>query len=448
MKAIDREIWRLTLPSIVSNITVPLLGLCDVTIMGHVGGATHIGAIAVGSMIFNVMYWLFGFLRMGTSGLTAQAFGRQAAHALSDGESSTLDILHGSLLSALLLGAAIVVLQVPLQLLTFWLMQPTPDVSALCTPYYYTCVWGAPAVLGLYALTGWLVGMQDTRLPMMIAIGQNVVNIVASLLLVLVFHLGVQGVALGTLIAQWAGFGFALLSILRSVKVKVGSDKQRRFFATFLTFHFSLLTNGRVYLEIFLRTVCLVAVNLYFTSAGAVQGAEILAANTLLMQLFTLFSYVMDGLAFAGEALAGKSYGAADLRQLHHTVGHLFAWGGGVAVLFTVAYWLGGTAFLGLLTSDRQVVATAAAYLPWAVLIPVAGTAAFVWDGVFIGITATRGMLLACLVAAVSFFALWLLFSPSLQNHALWLALIAYLALRGIVQTVYYRGVRSKRAGQ
>ncbi|MBR6320724.1 MAG: MATE family efflux transporter [Prevotella sp.] len=441
MKAIDREIWRLTLPSIVTNITVPLLGLCDVTVMGHVGGATHIGAIAVGSMIFNVMYWLFGFLRMGTSGLTAQAYGRQSVSGGDGSQPSTSDILQGSLLSALLLGVAIVVLQVPLQLLTFWLMQPTPDVGALCTPYYYTCVWGAPAVLGLYALTGWLVGMQDTRLPMLIAIGQNVVNILASLLLVLVFHLGVQGVALGTLIAQWAGFAFAVGCILRSNKLKVAGHWRLKFGARLFTSHFSLLTNGRVYLEIFLRTVCLVAVNLYFTSAGAVQGAEILAANTLLMQLFTLFSYVMDGLAFSGEALVGKSYGAADQRQLHHTVGHLFAWGGGVAALFTAAYWIGGTAFLGLLTSDAQVVDTAAAYLPWAVLIPVAGTAAFVWDGVFIGITATRGMLWACLVAAVCFFAIYLLLSPSLHNHALWLALIVYLAVRGIVQTVYFRSL-------
>lgn len=441
MKAIDREIWRLTLPSIVTNITVPLLGLCDVTVMGHVGGATHIGAIAVGSMIFNVMYWLFGFLRMGTSGLTAQAYGRQSVSGGDGSQPSTSDILQGSLLSALLLGVAIVVLQVPLQLLTFWLMQPTPDVGALCIPYYYTCVWGAPAVLGLYALTGWLVGMQDTRLPMLIAIGQNVVNILASLLLVLVFHLGVQGVALGTLIAQWAGFAFAVGCILRSNKLKAAGHWRLKFGARHFAAHFSLLANGRVYLEIFLRTVCLVAVNLYFTSAGAAQGADILAANTLLMQLFTLFSYVMDGLAFSGEALVGKSYGAADQRQQRLTVGHLFAWGGGVAALFTAAYWIGGTAFLGLLTSDAQVVDTAAAYLPWAVLIPVAGTAAFVWDGVFIGITATRGMLWACLVAAVCFFAIYLLLSPSLHNHALWLALIVYLAVRGIVQTVYFRSL-------
>ena len=219
------SILRLAVPSIVSNITVPLLGLCDVTIMGHVGGATHIAAIAVGSMIFNVIYWLFGFLRMGTSGLTAQAYGytnscEESPNLPSPGVSnlpppSSLllppsSILRQSLLTALAIGLFIVVLQVPLKWLTFYLMHPTADVARLCTPYYYICIWGAPPMLGLYALTGWFIGMQDTRTPMVVAISQNIINIVTSLILVIGFHLGIVGVALGTLIARWAGFLMAL----------------------------------------------------------------------------------------------------------------------------------------------------------------------------------------------------------------------------------------------
>ena len=191
--------------------------------------------------------------------------------------------------------------------------------------------------------------------------------------------------------------------------------------------------------DIFLRTLCLVSVNLYFTSAGAAQGALMLAVNTLLMQLFTLFSYFMDGFAYAGEALAGRYYGARDAAALSDVVGRLFRWGAAMVVLFTLVYALLGMPLLSLLTNDGAVIAAARPYLPWAVAIPLCGVAAFVWDGVFIGTTYTRGMLQSCFVAAVAFFALWLAASPAMGNHALWLALNAYLALRGLVQQWLWR---------
>ena len=455
--SVNRKILALALPSIASNVTVPLLGLCDVTIMGHIGGATSIAAIAVGSMVFNVMYWLFGFLRMGTSGLTAQAYGREV---------STQGVLSSSLLAGLALGLAIVVLQVPLQWLAFRLMQMQADVAALCTPYYYICVWGAPAVLALYSLTGWFIGMQDTRTPMAIAIGQNVLNIAVSLFLVIVLRMGIVGVALGTMCSQWAAFLAALLFVRRKVgsMEQKGRSENKPFFPIERT-ALSNRKNGsfpskerlilrkaleglskpqlKVYADIFLRTLCLVAVNLYFTSAGSAQGALTLAANTLLMQFFMFFSYVMDGFAFAGEALAGKSYGAGDVEGLRRVVTALFRWGLGVAVVFTVAYWLLGSDVLALLTSDTEVIAAAEGYMAWAVLIPAAGMAAFVWDGVFIGITATRGMFWSCLMASAAFFAIYLLLTPKMANHALWLAMLVYLALRGLLQTLIYLG--SKR---
>lgn len=471
--SVNRKILALAFPSIVSNITVPLLGLCDVTIMGHIGGATSIAAIAVGSMVFNVVYWLFGFLRMGTSGLTAQAYGRETrgeslgvsgenggvsgenggVRGMSSGVSGNLppptphpsppkksptpqQILSSSLSAGLLLGVVIMVLQVPLQWLAFWLMQMQPEVAALCTPYYYTCVWGAPAVLGLYSLTGWFIGMQDTRTPMAIAIGQNVMNIALSLTLVIVLHMGIVGVALGTLVSQWAAFLAALLCARRKVGAMASHFGRLKVLEALKGLSKAQL---KVYADIFLRTLCLVAVNLYFTSAGSAQGALTLAANTLLMQFFMFFSYVMDGFAFAGEALAGKSYGAGDASALRRVVAALLRWGAGVAVVFTVGYWLLGPQVLRLLTSDAAVVAAAEVYLPWAVAIPAAGMAAFVWDGVFIGITATRAMLQSCLVASVAFFALYLLLSTTMANHALWLAMLVYLALRGLVQTLLFR---------
>ena len=461
--SLNRRILALALPSIASNITVPLLGLCDVTIMGHIGGATNIAAIAVGSMIFNVMYWLFGFLRMGTSGITAQAVGRLVVRGEGGGvrgynepsnfppltsHASPQNILRSSLLMALAFGLAIVVLQVPLQWLAFWLMQVPEDVNALCTHYYYICVWGAPAMLGLYSLTGWFIGMEDTRTPMMIAIGQNVVNILLSLFLVIVLHLGIVGVAVGTLVSQWAAFIAALTAVGRKVRPFYGLGRTKRWVRTNQTMGLDepnpLRPSGlgrlwavhfRVYLDIFLRTLCLVAVNLYFTSAGAAQGALTLAANTLLMQFFMFFSYVMDGFAYAGEALAGKSYGGGDLPQLRRVTVLLFCWGALVTVLFTIAYWIFGPQILRLLTSDALVVAAAEYYLPWVLLIPAVGMAAFVWDGIFIGITATRGMLVSSFVATLVFFVLWLLLAPTMGNNALWFALSAYLLLRGVVQT-------------
>ena len=196
--------------------------------------------------------------------------------------------------------------------------------------------------------------------------------------------------------------------------------------------------------DIFLRTLCLVVVTLFFTSAGASQGEIILAVNTLLMQLFTLFSYVMDGFAYAGEALSGRYIGAHNREAFTDTVRHLFGWGAVMAVLFTLTYALGGNAFLGLLTDDKEVIAVADTYFYWALAVPAVGIAAFIWDGIFIGATATRGMLLSMTAAAVSFFVLYYGLHPVLANHALWLAFLTYLLMRGAVQTGLSRGVIKK----
>lgn len=439
MKPRDRQILQIALPSIVSNITVPLLGLIDVAIVGHLGAPAYIGAIAVGGMLFNIIYWIFGFLRMGSSGMTSQALGRRDLPEV-------IRILLRSVGIGMAVAAVLIALQVPIRQAAFLLIQPTDEVRRMATVYFHICIWGAPAMLGLYGLTGWFIGMQNSRTPMFIAITQNVVNIVASLSLVFGCGMKVEGVALGTLIAQYAGFVMGLTLWLRQYgKLKKylpgrqggGSDAgsnglwerqaMRRFFA--------------VNRDIFLRTLCLVAVTLFFTSAGAAQGEIILAVNTLLMQLFTLFSYVMDGFAYAGEAMSGRYIGARNRAAFGDTVRRLFVWGFLMAVLFTLAYAFGGNAFLCLLTDDRQVTAAADSYFGWALAIPAAGVAAFIWDGVFIGATATRGMLLSMAAAAVCFFALHYGLRPVLGNHALWLAFIVYLFVRGAVQTVLSRGV-------
>lgn len=424
MNSRNKQILQIALPSIVSNITVPLLGLIDVAIVGHLGAPAYIGAIAVGGMLFNIIYWIFGFLRMGTSGMTSQAYGKRDIPEI-------VRLLLRSVGIGLAVAILLILLQVPIRQAAFLIIHPTEEVRELATLYFHICIWGAPAMLGLYGLSGWYIGMQNSRIPMYIAITQNIVNIAASLSLVYLCNMKVEGVALGTLIAQYAGFfmGVALwmyqYSKLKKYIIWKGilqKEAMSRFF--------------RVNRDIFLRTLCLVAVTLFFTSAGASQGVIILAVNTLLMQLFTLFSYVMDGFAYAGEALSGRYIGARNREAFIDTTRHLFAWGGVMAVLFTLIYALGGNAFLGLLTDDKEVIAAADTYFYWALAIPVAGIAAFIWDGIFIGATATRGMLLSMAIAAICFFTLYYGLRPVLGNHALWLAFLTYLFMRGVAQTL------------
>ena len=422
----DRQILLLALPSIISNITVPLLGMIDVAIVGHMGSAVYIGAVAVGSMIFNLVYWLFGFLRMGASGMTSQALGRR------DLKEVTL-LLSRSLAIALGIASLLIILQVPLKWIMFWLIGPTADVAPFASTYFDIVIWGAPASLALFALSGWCVGMQNTRIPMMVSIMQNIVNILASLTLVYGLHMKIEGVALGTVIAQYAGCLMAVL-LIRQFYGRLRTYWRLK--GTFLSQ--PMMQFFSINRDIFLRTLCLVAVNLYFTSAGARYGAVVLSVNTVLLQLYLLFSYFMDGFAYAGEALGGRYYGAHNYKELRQMIRHLFGWALAMTVIYTLLYILGGMWIVSILTDEPHVLATAAVYQPWAWLIPAAGAAAFIWDGLFIGFTATRGMLVSSLVAALLFFSTYLLTVHIMGNHGLWLAQIIYLSSRGILQTGWY----------
>lgn len=422
----NKKILQLAIPSIVSNITVPLLGLIDVAIVGHLGSAAYIGAIAVGGMLFNIIYWLFGFLRMGTSGMTSQAFGQRDLKEVTR-------VLLRAVGVGLFIALCLLLLQYPIRKIAFLLIDATPEVRELATVYFNICVWGAPAVLGLYSFAGWFIGMQNSRFPMFIAITQNVVNIVASLSFVYLLDMKIEGVALGTLIAQYAGLFMASLLWLRyygRLKIAfrwreiIGKTAMKRFF--------------QVNSDIFFRTLCLVAVTTFFTSTGARQGDVVLAVNTLLMQLFTLFSYIMDGFAYAGEAMTGRYIGARNNTGLQRMIRLLFRWGWGLSLSFTILYMIGGQGFLGLLTNDTTVINAAGNYYYWVLAIPLAGFAAFLWDGILIGATATRLMLYSMLVASGMFFLIYYIFYALMGNHALWMAFLIYLSLRGIMQWILW----------
>ena len=426
---INKRILQIAVPSIISNITVPLLGLIDVTIVGHLGAAAYIGAIAVGGMLFNIIYWIFGFLRMGTSGMTSQAYGK---HDLDE----VARLLLRSVGVGLLIAIILVTLQYPIRKLAFTFIQTTEEVERLATLYFRICIWGAPAMLGLYGFAGWFIGMQNSRFPMYIAITQNIVNIAASLCFVYLFHMKVAGVAWGTLTAQYAGFLMALLLWRRYY----GGLKKHVAWHEVLKKE-AMLRFFQVNRDIFLRTLCLVIVTLFFTSAGAAQGEIVLAVNTLLMQLFTLFSYIMDGFAYSGEALVGKYVGANNQPALYRTVRQLFIWGVGLSTGFTLLYFFGGKSFLGLLTNEISVIREAENYFYWVLAIPLTGFAAFLWDGIFIGATATRQMFYSILVASGSFFLVYYSLHEWMGNHALWLAFIVYLSLRGIMQAALSRKI-------
>ena len=422
--SLDRQILGLALPAIVANITTPLLSLVDVAIVGHLGSAVYVGAIAVGGSIFSMLYWLFGFLRFGTSGLTAQALGRGSAR-------QTSLLLQRSLLIALGFGIILITAHYPLGHAALSFMDTDADTAGKAWLYFSILIYGAPASLATFALTGWFVGMQDTRTPMWISLLINVVNITASLILVYAMDYDLAGVAYGTLLAQWTGFIVSAATCAIHYKVRPQPLSELLHVSELKTFF-------KVNTDIFLRTVCLIAVTVWFTRTGAGLGPVMLAVNTLLMQFFILFSYIMDGFAFAGEAICGKSYGASDSHSLNRQIHRLLQWGLALATVFTAGYALGGQYLIALLTNDSGVIETAEKYRLWAAGIPLAGFMAFTWDGVLTGVTRTRLMLGTMSAASAIFFILYLLLFPAIGNHGLWTAFLAYLFTRGCLQHIFY----------
>ncbi len=419
-----RQILRLALPNIVTNITVPLLGMVDLAIVGRLGDTKYIGAIAIATMIFSMIYWLFGFLRMGTSGFTAQAYGAGDIKGAAD-------ILLRSLLVGLSAALCLIVLQQPIIDLAMSIVSGSEELKAIARRYFFVNIWGAPALLSMYSFKGWFIGMQNSNIPMLIAIVINVVNICLSYIFVFILRLDIEGVALGTVIAQYVGLGMAVWFFIAryhyvvkliNVAQSIVWDEMKRFF--------------RVNFDIFLRTICLIAVFSFFPIAGSRFGDDTLAVNTLLMQFFTLFSYIMDGFAYAGEALTGRFIGAADRVSLRRSIRVNFMLGIGLTLIFTLIYSFGGEYLLRILTDKQRIIDLSAQYYLWVLLVPIAGFSAFLWDGIFIGATASRAMLYAIAVATALFFVIYISFVSILGNNALWLALIVFLAARGLGQTL------------
>jgi MATE family multidrug resistance protein len=422
----DRQILRLAIPNIISNITVPLLGMVDLAILGHLESAVYIGAIALGGLVFNFIYAVFSFLRMGTSGFTAQAYGEK--------DNTEMIMMFGrSMFFAIAGGLLLISLQYPIDIFSFYIMDGSAEVKTLAREYYYIRIYAAPASLGILALSGWFTGMQNARIPMFIAISINIINIGANLIFVYGFGMKSDGVAWGTVIAQYSGLILGLFLLRKKYR------KLLKFWDKSDFFNWQKLGRFfKVNLDIIIRTVCLIFTFAFFTSQSAKMDDTILAVNTVLLQYLFVFAYLTDGFAYAAEALVGKFIGARNLPDLKIVIKRLFLWGLGFSIPFTVIYLVFGQSLLLILTNNESVIDAASPYLFWIGVVPLATFAAFVWDGIYIGATASVPMRNTLLIAT------FLVFLPSyyilenyIGNHGLWLSMMLFMVTRGVMLTIF-----------
>lgn len=421
----NKEILRLALPNIVSNISVPLLSSVDTILMGSLSGL-HIGAVGIGSMIFNFVYWNFGFLRMGTTGITAQAYGQED-------NSSIVNTLGRALLIAVILAILILVLQKPFEQLALVAMNVSEEQAELVKTYFYIRIWGAPAALGMYAMLGWFFGMQNSIYPLILTILINIVNIILSWYLVAYQDMEAAGVAYGTIAAQYIGLFAAISLFMYRYKYLLADFKKE-----LLLKSEELKKFLRINRDIFLRTVALTLTFSFFYSQSSDNGELILAANTILMQFFNWMAYGVDGFAFAAESLVGKYKGKSDLKGTSRAVNYSYIWGMGFAIIYALGFFIFGRQLLSLFTDQNDVIQTSIPYLLWIVGIPIIATPSFIWDGIFVGLTASAAMRNSMILATLGFFAAFYWLEPLYGNHGLWAALYIYMLLRGLVQQIMY----------
>ena len=440
---LNKEILKLSIPSILANLTVPMVGMVDTAVAGHLpfgSAAAFIGAISVGAMLFNLLYWNFGFIRTGTGGLTAQAFGRGDKHDCAL-------ILTRALSMAMVSAAVIIILRKPFARLAMLCVHASSEVEDLARSYFLTRIWAAPATLGLMAFSGWFVGMQDSMSSMWKDLVINGVNVIASIVLAtgagLWRGMGFPGIAWGTVIAQYSGLAFC--TTVCAVKYGKGVISTLRANDISGLFRTSALHGFmKMNLDLLGRSAGFTLIYIGYTLIASEYGDTILACSSIMMQLLMLFSYFTDGFAYAGEALSGRFIGARDTVMLRKTVRYVFVWSMSIALLFVIIYLTAGTPLVRLMTDDAGVVGQCRKYLPWLVLMPPLGCAAFTWDGVYLGATASRGMFIAMAGAAVCFFAVWFggkaVVSPggSGAMHLLLAAYFAHLAFRTVWLTVRY----------
>ena len=433
MREINKDILRLAIPSILANITIPLVGIVDTAIVGHLSGAAAIGGIAIGTMLFDLLYWNFGFLRVGTSGLTAQAYGA--------GRSDECRKILVQSVTIAFLGALFVwAIQWLFVTGVLALIPGSEERQAIAREYFFIRIWAAPATLMLMAFKGWFIGMQDTKSPMAVDILVNVVNIAASYGLAVYTPLGIAGVAWGTFYAQYAGLTLAVLILAfkyhivhiglpEILKAMRGAEIRRM-----------MHLNG----NLFVRSLCFMVVYVGFTSLAGTYGDTELAVSSVLMKLFMFFSFFVDGFAYAGEALVGKTFGESKVesgksKELKGVVHSLFNWSIGVGIVFTLIYAVFGKEVIWIMTDDATVLEASTRYMGWLIAMPIVSALAFMWDGVYVGATAGVPIRNAMIWAAVGFVVLYLTTYQWAGAQALYIAYFAHLIARVVYLTVKWK---------
>ncbi len=415
----DRRLWALAWPLMLTNLTVPLLGLVDTAVLGHLESPEYLGAVAVGANLFSLLYWTFGFMRMGTTGLAAQAWGRKD-------EFAQIALLLRSILLATGIGLLLILFHQPLIGIGLALMNPSGNVAELASEYASIRIWSAPAVLCQYTLVGWLIGTQTPKGPMIMLIVANGLNIVLDITFVTVLGWNSAGVAIATVMAEYSAAGVGLYLVLK--KLPAGQRFTRALFGQVDDYLIILRVNR----YIMVRTIALLLVLAFFTAQGARQGDVVLAANAVLITFLLVISNGLDGFANAAEALIGEAVGQGDRAQFRRVFRVALRWSLWGSVLFTVAFVLGGKLLINLLTGIEEVRHTAWQYLPWLWALPMTAVWGFLLDGVFIGATRTRDMQNTMLVSAgLVFLPVWWL-TTDWGNHGLWLALISLMVARAL----------------
>ena len=449
--SINKDILKLAIPSILANITVPIVGMVDIAVAGHLdsNAATMIGGIAIGSMLFDLLYWNFGFLRVGTGGLAAQAFGR-------GDRKECARILIRAVGIALACALVLIAVQWLFVKAAFLVVDCTPEVRQLASQYFFIRIWAAPATLGLMAFKGWFIGMQDSVSPMTTDLTVNGMNVLMSFILALGIGaydgMGFAGIAAGTVVAQYAGLSVALVLLLirywKNTVSLLKADDLKEVFKGGETRRFFVMNA-----DLFVRSLCFIAIYIGFTVISARYGDLLLAVSSIMMKLLMIFSYFTDGFAYAGEAMTGKYIGAKNEPMLRQTIKWTFVWSMGIALIFIGIYHFAGVPLLRMMTSDTAVVQASGEYLPWLLLMPVIGCAAFTWDGVYIGATASKAIRNSMLWAVVGFAGVWLVgilllgrIIPSssprygyMAMHILMGAYFAHLLARTLYLSVKYR---------
>ena len=445
MNILNREILKLAIPSILANITVPLVGIADIAVAGHLSGsaAIFIGGISIGSLLFDMLYWNFSFLRIGTGGMTAQAYGR-------DDMSAAAATLIRSVFVSMLIAISCILIQWAFVDFVFLFVKCSPDVRALAETYFHIRIWAAPATLTLMALKGWFIGMQNSVIPMATDLIVNGMNIAGSIILAMGLPawgfsgIGFPGISVGTVAAQYSGLLFAVSMLMLRYRKKVFAGFSLKNARESFTGH-EMKRFFNLNADLFIRSLAIMGIYAGITVISARYGDMMLAVSSILVQLMMIFSYFTDGFAYAGEALTGKFIGRRDKPAVRQTVRSVFAWSMGVAAVFMVLYAFFARPMLYVLTSDTEVVTASMEFIPWLIPMPIIGCAAFTWDGIYVGATASKPIRNSTLWAVLGFFIVWfagyfiLRPSPHIAVHILMAGFLVHLLIRMLYETVLYR---------